>query len=412
MTKVGSRQSEHGTVAADRATDRVAAAERGRHAGARMSWMDDACQRFNNFDAMRFWLAGIVILSHSYPLLGVPDAQEPLMRATNGQLTFGSFAVSMFFVLSGFLITQSWVKGRGLVDFLRKRVLRIYPGLIVAVLVGALVLAPLMADEPLGMLRSISIGSLVWGCVKLAGYSPPNAFASNPFAGAVNGSLWTIPYEFRCYLMIAALGMAGMFRRRWVVPVLFALTLGFYVWSRTAHSEWNPKRVEQLFGKPEEVARLASAFLAGSVFYLYRMQIPRSGVLALVSAGVLVAAAFVAPAMSVALPIAGTYLFFFLAFEQRLGISGWGRHGDFSYGVYLYGFPVQQTLVAMIGDKIQPLLLFPMALCGATVLAVMSWYLIERPCLQFARGTRPVARDMSAAGAVSVITPVQPVQRG
>jgi peptidoglycan/LPS O-acetylase OafA/YrhL len=135
-------------------------------------------------------------------------------------------------------------------------------------------------------------------------------------------------------------------------------------------------------------------------------------VLALVSAGVLIAAAFVAPAMSLALPIAGTYLFFFLAFEQRLGISGWGRYGDFSYGVYLYGFPVQQTIVAMLGGKIQPLVLFPAALCGTTVLAVMSWYLIERPCLQFARSGRPAVREIPKAHSVPVTTPIQPVQRG
>src|SRR5205085_4562125 len=99
--------------------------------------------RANNFDALRFALAALVILSHSFPLLQRDNRHEPLAVATGGQITGGEVAVGGFFILSGFLIAQSWDNSRGLGDYLRKRAARIYPGFLAAALVCALIAGPL-----------------------------------------------------------------------------------------------------------------------------------------------------------------------------------------------------------------------------------------------------------------------------
>src|SRR5271154_4636955 len=99
--------------------------------------------RRNNLDFVRLFLAILVIFSHSYPLGLGTEKNEPFMLATNGQITGGSIAVDCFFILSGFLIAHSFIYSNSLLDYFRKRVFRIYPAFIVAMLFGALLIAPI-----------------------------------------------------------------------------------------------------------------------------------------------------------------------------------------------------------------------------------------------------------------------------
>ena len=176
---------------------------------------DDDALRTNSLNLMRLFFATLVVFSHAFSLTTGSDALEPLFLFSKGHTTLGRLAVDAFFAISGFLIIRSYLLTPMIDEYFRKRVLRIYPGYIAAIAISAL-LAMLTVDSPLHFLRAI-IGresvldtlTLKYGALEAAGRS----FTGNPFRG-VNGSLWTIRYEFLAYCCIAAYGLFGLFRFR------------------------------------------------------------------------------------------------------------------------------------------------------------------------------------------------------
>ena len=158
--------------------------------------------RENNFDLLRFLLAVSVIYSHSYPLtLGADEYAEPMKALSRGRTTIGSIAVDCFFIISGFLITQSWLRSKGFFDYLRRRILRIFPGYIVVLAVCHFVVAPLSGVDVSQTFSGERLRYLVGRMLTLRYYNEPAAFPTNPYPFAINGSLWTIRYEFACYLI-------------------------------------------------------------------------------------------------------------------------------------------------------------------------------------------------------------------
>ena len=346
--------------------------------------------RANLFDFLRCALAVLVIYSHSHALLAGNDETEPLYRWTRGQLTGGGLAVDSFFIISGYLITQSWVRSRGLGDFLLKRVLRVYPAFIVAVALGVLVVAPLSS----GLSLSIDAGDWLLGTLDLRGYTPANTFPDNPLPNAVNGSLWSVAYEFWCYLGIALLGTCALLRHRRLISAFLLLAIAvsivFVAW------DLNPggKVLGVIFGAPSCWARLLPYYLAGTTFYLWRDRTPMSWTLAGISVAVLFAGPLLAPwGVALTCPLALTYLLLFLALRPIPGLVGWAKRGDFSYGLYLYAFPVQQLLV-MWRPAMQPLELFSLALPLTLLCAFVSWHLIEKPFLELK--TNPTLKRWTA----------------
>ena len=173
----------------------------------------------NNFDAIRLIAALCVLISHAFPLTYGSDEFEPVYRWSHGQTTIGTIAVGVFFAISGFLITRSFVHaGRswgGVSRFVRARVLRLVPALLVALLLLAFLFGPLVSSQPIAdyfqfpqMVRFILIN-----CSFVSFHDTlPGVFIHNPFPNSVDGSLWTLRHEVRCYLMIFLLGVAGLLR--------------------------------------------------------------------------------------------------------------------------------------------------------------------------------------------------------
>ena len=188
-------------------------------------WHRPDSLRSNNIDAIRFVLASSVILSHSFALPAGSDATEPLHRFTGGQRTMGGLAVDLFFMLSGFLISHSWATNPRPLPFLRKRALRVYPAFIATSLLALLLFAPLSAKEGFGVLRGLDWISVAWNVLTLRDLRIPGAFPTNPFPGAMNGSLWSVRYEFWCYLGVMGLGLIPwVARRRAVLLTLLVVT--------------------------------------------------------------------------------------------------------------------------------------------------------------------------------------------
>ncbi len=171
--------------------------------------------RNHQFDALRIVFATLVLLSHAFELTDGSASRELLSRATHGATTFGGFAVDGFFLLSGFLIVQSWDKYPHFWDFLSKRLLRIVPGYFVAITLSTLVAGVLASGQPgfFGMLVHGHTGRRFLASVLLFG-SPETPTAYPGLSYQVNGSLWTIPYEFHCYLLVALFGAVALRRRR------------------------------------------------------------------------------------------------------------------------------------------------------------------------------------------------------
>ncbi|MFM7322777.1 MAG: acyltransferase family protein [Armatimonadota bacterium] len=333
-----------------------------------------AGNRINHFDAIRLILAVLVVLTHCYDVTRT-GAVEPLAQWTRSQLQFGSFAVNCFFTISGFLIAASWEQGRGLADFLRKRAFRIYPGFLAACVVCALVLAPLATGDPIAYLKQIDLPRFAMRAAMLRTMDVPETFPANPHHG-INLSLWTIAYEFLCYLMVATFGLLGILRRRWVVAGLFAGAV-------VALALWPTNRP----GALSDLVRLTTYFLGGMCFHLYRDRIPYSRGVLFAGLAVLAGTALLGKGLAIAQATIGTYVLFHLAFLPARPIAA-ARHGDLSYGVYLYGFPVQQWVVHVLGASTPPPVVFVASLVPVAVLALLSWKCVERPFLMRARSPR------------------------
>ncbi|MDQ2799903.1 MAG: acyltransferase [Armatimonadota bacterium] len=355
--------------------------------------------RRNNFDALRFFLASLVVFSHSYVLLTANGNEiEPLSQASGMKMNLGTLAVACFFAISGFLITQSWLRSRGTWDFLKKRALRIYPGWIAAVLFCVLIVIPILRPHHLSGWPDRPTVKFV---SQLALYKSGLPFVL-PGVGYPNGSLWTIPFECMCYLLVVALGLLGLFHRRGLVLLLGLVLLAFLVWPTRSFLPTFGPVVNGLhlpyLGWLRCLPLLVVYFLSGASFFLFRERIPHSAwllALSLVLVGLTLFHAPLACLFYVILPTFGFYILFYLAFVSAGNLNHFAKHGDLSYGIYLYSYPLQRLLIAGQGHRYHftPLTLFLagwVIACGA---AALSWRFMESPFLR--RKPLPITSPMA-----------------
>lgn len=329
----------------------------------------------NALNFLRLLFAMTVLFCHSWAFGKFPGNPLNLVLAPIGDAAGN--AVNGFFIISGFLITGSWLSGRGAESYLRARVSRIWPAFAVAFVISAMIAALAAGDDWLRYLRSIPKQSWFVGIFTLNPFEleRPLSFAQNPWPKTVNGPMWTIRIEFCCYMAVALAGSVGIIRRRWLVAAFtaFAMILARY---------------EELFvpGAWQNWPRFAAFFGAGSLLYLYRQHIPKSAWLALACTASLFATRYLTPYIT--LPIAGTYLIFYFANSAPGWIKCIGARNDISYGVYLYGGPLQQLYFCYAAKALLPMNPW---LCFATVLPVclglgwLSWLYVERPAKAWLR---------------------------
>lgn len=332
--------------------------------------------RGNNFNLVRMAAASAVIVSHAYPLSLGPEAIEPL--ASIMPFSLGSAAVEVFFAVSGFFIMKSFDRRGSLTDFVAARVLRLYPALIVVALFCTVIVGPLFTRLTLSEYFSQpATAAYTPRALSLAflGFGLPGVFANNPYPG-VNGPLWTLYYEVSCYFGLTIAGLLGLFAK-WRFPALlaaYALTYAIIRYSGLLEG-----------GVPKFVTLhsvLSLPFLLGMAAYRYRTRIPLNAV----AAAALAALAAFAVAIDV-LPEEATAL---AISYGALGLGGlkipvlltYNRFGDYSYGTYIYGWPVAQMIVAM-WPGITPLLLMALSWIMTLPFAIASWKLIEKPALSY-----------------------------
>jgi peptidoglycan/LPS O-acetylase OafA/YrhL len=362
----------------------------------------------NSFGFIRLLLSILVVLQHSFFVLTGNLKDEPMNRLGLGY-GLGTLGVFGFFALSGYLITQSWARSPKLAGFLRNRVLRIYPGFIVAALITVFVVGRLGAGP--SYYEQFSLLQLVKCLVTLTIPGNVESFDGLAVKGILNGSLWSIPAEFACYLLVAAAGLTRMLTFRW--PLLIALVVTLAVPTETMVAPLLPWLRMPYSNLVQQFVGMVPFFLAGMCAYLFRDRIryTRRGA---AIAGALLLVCLAADVVSrAALAILGAYLLFALAFCRAPRLQGIGQKVDLSYGVYLYHWPCQLAIVWYFRE-LSPWLLFPVSLLGAGLLALGSWHFVEKPCLRLKRGTkRTAARAASVVGDTAIPSqPLEPCEKG
>jgi peptidoglycan/LPS O-acetylase OafA/YrhL len=334
----------------------------------------------NNFGLLRLAFAFFVIVSHSFELIDGDRSREPFTRLF-GTISVGDFGVDGFFLVSGHLITQSFENSRTAWSYAWKRILRIYPGFIAASLVCLFFVAPFSGVQLTTLPGSEWVKSLV-RMIALAPPALPGAFGGQPHA-ALNGSMWTIAYEFRCYVLIAILGLLGIFRRR---AVFLSISVAVLLSAAFVPIDLNPPSpFYDLVGTLRESLRFSAMFLFGAVFHIYRDKVKYTGGAAIVVAAALIASLFNAQAATLAIPTLGGFVIFWLAFLPNTPrLNAINRSTDVSYGTYLYAWPVQMLLVRYF-PGISPGLVMLAATFFSVALAFVSWFLIEKPFLSLKR---------------------------
>jgi peptidoglycan/LPS O-acetylase OafA/YrhL len=333
--------------------------------------VNERTKRNNFLDLLRIIFAVLVLLSHAPEITDGNTSRELFSRLTRTDLSFGTLAVDGFFLLSGFLIVKSWDRNPNLYEFLRNRVLRIVPGYIVAAFLSTIVIGWLAPGIPDFFLH---LGKHFWLTIFLLSspLTPPVLPGSH--YPLVNGSLWTISYEFRCYLIVAILGLCGFVRKPayWLAGTAFLVAAVIFP---VAH--WSKHYV--LYGDPEQVFRLFSTFFIGGCFYLFRERIPFRRWLAIVAVAVLLASRLAPLLFQLGIVCCGGYLMFYAAKAIQTP-KPLRKLPDVSYGVYLYGWPVEILWIWYHHGS--PWVTFFVSTVISIVMGYLSYRLIEYPALK------------------------------
>lgn len=336
-----------------------------------MTLADRFSARHNNFDLLRLLLAGIVLVAHG---IAMRTGDQPRF----GLSTIGDFAVDGFFILSGFLVTRSWLTLNDFWRYAWHRFLRIMPGYWVCLGVMATVVAPtaillegrwldelVTAPDSIGRFLLVNSGLMVFQ------YEIASVFAGNPTPLTMNGALWTLILEAGCYFVLACLGLAGLLRgRRRVIVPLFAVLL----WALAALYD-----LGIYVGVGDNTLRMLMLFMFGASAYLFAERIPMNGVLVAIASAIFVVSVVTLYNYRLAGSFGLAYLLLWLAAGQRTNVR---LKVDLSYGLYIYHYPLQQLMMLTPLAAVATPVFVLTSLVLVIPLAAASWFAIERPSLK------------------------------
>lgn len=371
-------------------------AERGGNASRTRSWIvrerclaDVFVGRSNSLGFLRWLFAAMVVVDHSFPLGGFHHGVDPTWGWTRGQDSLGGIAVAGFFIISGFLVSRSWFTSGNAGRFIWRRFLRIFPAFWICLVVTATLFAALAWRHEHGGIAGVFsvhhespvhyVTSNFWlqmNQYNIAGLLTRTPLSKTGYPIGWDGSLWTLIYEFKCYLLLAVLGFAGLLRRRIVVVVLTILAyLATISWQ--INPAWAAKLLPILIDP--FVARFSFLFFLGVLITLYADRIiidDRLGVLALIVA-------------TLTLHNGGWLALGYFAFAYatiwlaiRLPLAWFERAGDFSYGTYIWAFPLQMLLAEYGLYRHGETIFIFASLAVATGAAALSWHLVEKRALR------------------------------
>jgi peptidoglycan/LPS O-acetylase OafA/YrhL len=335
----------------------------------------------NNFDFLRFVAASMVIISHSFPLTGLI---EP--KLISGA-TLGYLGISIFFITSGFLITKSWDQEKIIKSFIWKRFLRIIPGLIFASIIVTFIIGPLVTTFNLiDYIFNIqtyrffffSLFFPAWNIIPFDNL--PGVFMTNPLSGFVNGPLWTLVYEEGMYMLVIIFGIIGFLYKKIIMIPLILSSFGVLIILHSIYSNMISIFVPgSLIGVVISGLTFFCYFFIASLFYLNNKNNTYSIKIFLILAIIFIISSFTVYFQFLAVIIL-PYIVLFIAHQKIPHINKFGKYGDFSYGMYIVAWPIQQVIVLFFpGLNI----MYYIAFCFLFTfpLAYISWNFIESKAL-------------------------------
>ncbi|MEO0378627.1 MAG: acyltransferase [Pseudomonadota bacterium] len=331
--------------------------------------------RDNNLNLIRMVAASCVLVSHAWPVANGTGAIEPLQTLIGHSM--GWVSVGIFFVISGFLIPRSYDTARRRADWIAARIMRLFPGLAVVLFLTILLIGP--------WATTLS-GTAYWGDARTWIYIPrnlslvflqyelPGVFGEAPYVGTINGSLWTLIHEVLCYVCVFIAGVCGFLGHKRRMLIAFVAYLVFYVGLMFLPQDLVPSRAFAF-------RDLSFPFALGTVFYIWRERIWLSWRILAGLTLVMVAGNWT-PIFDQIFLIWLAYATFVLAYiPAHAWVRAYNKIGDYSYGTYIYAFPVQQMANHLSGYDQSPwtniMFSFPVTL----VLAILSWHFVEKPGL-------------------------------
>ena len=339
----------------------------------------------NNFDLIRLLAAIAVMLGHSYGI----QAGSPMeaMLAFTWRESFGSLAVYSFFLISGMLVSASFEKNPSIARFASARFLRIWPGAIVCALFILFIVGPIFSSDSLRgyflnpeIYKWLARNTFLLGRV---GGPLPGLFEGNHLPSLVNATVWTLPIELKCYLIVVVAGLCGSIGSQWPTVIVVAIAGGLFAFF-VHHPDYFT--MGDFFVLPIAYAFYpVPFFLLGLLLYAFRR---------IVFLHWSVACALLAAYLSVKHSVTGTGLLYLSFIYGILWIASaksllWlkPRH-DYSYGIYLYGFTVQQ-IISSLKPAMNNYVALAIALPITIFLAALSWHFVEKPSIDLVHRRRP-----------------------
>ena len=359
----------------------------------------------NNFHLIRFVAASLVLYGHCYPLTG-RGTYDYLTIISQGIFPTSHMGVCIFFIVSGFLVSQSLMRStsknlhinakysidnifnfrkNGIADYLWKRIIRIFPALLIVLILSVFVLGPICTSLPVAQYFLSNETYRYFKLIKLYPFIQnvlPGVFENNP-EKQINGSLWTLPYEITMYLFLAFLQLTNLFQKRNLLSILFLISLPITIY---LFFNYHPTSLIPILHLSfAETLEFGIFFMSGTIMFLFQDKIPYRFVYFTMIIFVWFGLGLMHITSSVMIKIisfiALPYIVLYLA-HLKGKINGFSKLGDFSYGIYIYAFPVQQMLIYFFGTNISISKLFIYSTLIVLPLSILSWYLVEEKALK------------------------------
>ena len=337
----------------------------------------------NNFDFLRFLFAVFVVVSHSYPLSGNSETLQWIYQITNGQVVLASLGLNGFFVISGFFIFQSLQRSKSIISYFKKRFLRLFPGLFV-VLFLTILLVPFVYQGDASLYNNIDFYTYLPNNLSLYGFqSSIKGVFDNHNYHSINGSLWTLRYEFSLYVVLSFL---YFFRKR--IGVIKACLFVSFILLLVAHTFFLERFSESSFlgMRGYDIINFGAFFTLGSLLASFKFDKfkDKSHLFFISIIGLLVLILIVSLYFNFYIYIKHlvyTLLIILIGFMPLPFFSTFGKIGDMSYGIYIYSFPVQQTLMYFFDFGLYSFILWSLFI--SIILGYLSWHLIEKQALRY-----------------------------
>lgn len=330
--------------------------------------------RANNLNLIRLLAAISVTFGHSFAMLHPTGRHYEIGPGINSAL-FGFYAVAIFFMLSGFLILQSYNQSKSNISYILGRVFRIFPGLLFANIVTAILVGFFVLNQGWGFWTDSTHLVYIVKATRFNLSTYKDIFVTMPH-NSPNGSLWTLPFEFRYYILVLIFGLLGLTKRKWLlVLAMLSVTASLFI-PLPEPVDYFIRHTFKLSDLSATYVCIIICFAVGMLCYSFKENVNISLKLALGS----LALFFLVDHWLLKILLL-VYVVLVFGFHPKLYISRLNFKIDLSYGIYVLSWPVQQTLI-FNKTVTQPENLFFVSMLIVLPLAIFSWIFFESPALK------------------------------